>query len=57
MKVRTYKINQRMFCPNCHRQIVPPEFLKGGNVKAQGGIKLNCGYCKNGMVKILMEAA
>ena len=30
-----------LFCPNCHKRIIPPKFLLNSNI--QGNIKLKCG--------------
>lgn len=39
-----------LFCPNCRRKIDPPKMLK--NINIQGDVKINCGHCKKGVVKI-----
>ncbi len=41
-----------MFCPKCHRKIVPPNWLFNANIKTEKGITINCGVpgCK-GKVK------
>jgi hypothetical protein len=33
-----------LFCPKCHRRILPPKFLFTANIKAEKGINLACGY-------------
>ncbi len=38
------------FCPNCHKQIIPPEWIS--KVNAKEGIIIACGNCKNGRIKI-----
>lgn len=41
------------FCPNCHREVRLPVWLKKSNVKSESGnITMMCGYCKKGKVKI-----
>lgn len=40
-----------LFCPKCHKRVIPPKFLTKANI--QGNININCGdnKCK-GVVKI-----
>lgn len=40
-----------LFCPNCHRKIEIPKMLLNSNIKAEKGVKLQCGNCKKGNVK------
>jgi hypothetical protein len=43
-----------LFCPNCHRRVEIPKMLLNSNIKAENGVKLQCGYCKSpkkGIVK------
>ena len=42
----------RAYCPNCHREILMPKFI--GQIKSENGIRLLCGNCKNGKVKIVI---
>lgn len=40
-----------LFCPKCHKRVMPPKFLS--NVNIQGNINLKCGDVKcKGEVKI-----
>jgi len=48
----TLLLNKVYFCPSCHRRIEIPGWLKSTNIKVGGGFIINCGYCKNGQVKI-----
>ena len=32
-----------VFCPKCHKRIIPPKFLINGGANIQGNIKLKCG--------------
>ena len=43
------------FCPNCHRRIGLPEFLKNGNMKMAGKVIVNCGNCPTGKIVIKPE--
>ena len=45
-------VNKAYFCPHCHRRIGIPDWLKSDKIKVEGGIIVNCGYCKKGQVKI-----
>ncbi len=41
-----------LFCTRCHKRIIPPKFLMGGNVNVKNSITLNCGDSKcKGFVK------
>jgi len=44
-----------LFCPNCHKIIEPPAFLKSDKVNILGTIILKCGNCKTGQVKIKLN--
>jgi hypothetical protein len=31
-----------VFCPRCHKRIIPPKFLINGGASIQGNIKIKC---------------
>ena len=45
-----------LFCNRCHKRIIPPKFLMGGNINVQNAMTIKCGDPKcSGHVKYKPE--